>query len=121
MVRLPKYLDERGNLVVLDDVESLLPFKIKRVFYIFDVDDSLRGGHRHKQTVQAAICLKGVCEVSCDDGTHKENYVLNSADKCLVLLTKDWHVMHHFSNDALLLVFASTKFDYNDYIFVPYS
>jgi hypothetical protein len=28
--------------------------------------------------------------------------------------------MHHFTKDAVLLVFANTKFDPNDYIFEEY-
>jgi hypothetical protein len=52
---LKTFTDKRGNLTV---IERIIPFDVKRIFYIYGVDESVRGGHRHKTTVQAAICLK---------------------------------------------------------------
>ena len=56
IIRLRTFTDQRGSLSVVEDE---IPFPIRRVFYIYDVDDSVRGGHRHKKTIQAAICVKG--------------------------------------------------------------
>lgn len=120
LINLVNFKDTRGNLTVLDNTEELLPFKIKRVFYIYGVDESVRGGHRHKETIQAAICIKGSCKVTNDDGKKFESFVLNDPSQCLILETKDWHQMHDFTPDAILLVFASTYFDESDYIFDPY-
>ena len=58
LIDLKTYTDRRGNLTV---IEKVIPFDIKRIFYIYGVDDSVRGGHRHHKTVQAAICLQGHC------------------------------------------------------------
>ena len=120
IIKLKTYTDDRGDLTVLDKIEKLLPFKVRRVFYIYNVDDSQRGGHRHHKTIQAAICIKGSCSVSCNDGKNKKTYLLNSPDICLLLETKDWHTMENFSKDAVLLVLASEIFDKQDYIFGPY-
>ncbi|HQR92649.1 MAG: hypothetical protein B7Y15_13880 [Bacteroidetes bacterium 24-39-8] len=121
LINLVNFKDTRGNLTVLDNTEELLPFKIKRVFYIYGVDESIRGGHRHKETIQAAICIKGSCVVTNDDGQKNEAFLLDDPSKCLILETKDWHQMKDFTPDAILLVFASTYFDDSDYIFEPYS
>lgn len=121
LINLVNFKDTRGNLTVLDNTEELLPFKIKRVFYIYGVDESIRGGHRHKETIQAAICIKGSCVVTNDDGQKNEAFLLDDPSKCLILETKDWHQMKDFTHDAILLVFASTYFDDSDYIFEPYS
>lgn len=121
LINLVNFKDDRGNLTVLDNTEALLPFKIKRVFYIYGVDQSIRGGHRHKETIQAAICIKGSCVVTNNDGLRKEEFLLDDPSKCLILETKDWHQMKDFTSDAILLVFASTYFDESDYIFEPYS
>jgi dTDP-4-dehydrorhamnose 3,5-epimerase-like enzyme len=107
----------RGKLTV---IEKVLPFDIKRIFYIYGVDDSIRGKHRHHKTVQAAVCIHGSCIVSNDDGKAQQDFVLDHPEKCLILQPEDWHTMHHFSEGAVLLVMASTEFDYNDYIFEPY-
>ena len=114
---LKTFTDSRGNLTV---IEKIIPFDIKRIYYIYGVDDSKRGGHRHKKAVQAAVCLRGRCEVYCDDGVNQKTFRLDSPDKCLLLMPQDWHEMLNFSEDAILMVLASEYFDENDYIFDPY-
>ena len=117
IIDLKTFTDDRGRLTV---VEKVIPFEIKRVFYIYDVNDSPRGGHRHHKTLQAAICLKGSCMIYNNDGVNEEEFILDSPSLCLLLETKDWHEMHHFSPDAILMVLASEYFDENDYIFTKY-
>jgi len=117
LISLKTYTDKRGNLTV---IEKSIPFDIKRIFYIYGVDDSRRGGHRHHATVQAAICLKGACSIYNFDGEKKEDFRLDSPDKCLILQPKDWHEMYDFSPDAILMVLASEYFDANDYIYERY-
>src|ERR1700741_965281 len=117
LIYLKTFTDKKGNLIVF---ENVVPFGIKRIFYIYGVDDSKRGGHRHHKTVQAAICLKGSCSIYNNNGVKEETFELNRPDKCLILETKDWHTMYNFSPDAILMVLASENFDEKDYIFEPY-
>lgn len=117
LIDLRTFTDFRGNLTV---IERVLPFDIKRIFYIYGVDDSVRGGHRHHKTIQAAICIQGTCTIFCNDGYSTSEFVLDSPHKCLVLNPEDWHTMSHFSKDAILMVLASEYFDQTDYIFEPY-
>ncbi|MCB9335179.1 MAG: FdtA/QdtA family cupin domain-containing protein [Flavobacteriales bacterium] len=118
IIDLKTFTDSRGNLTV---IEKVIPFDIKRVFYIYGVDDSVRGGHRHHQTIQAAICIQGSCIISNDNNAKKEEFILDAPNKCLILNPEDWHQMHHFTKDAILMVFASEYYDEKDYIFEPYS
>ncbi len=117
-IQLKNFSDNRGNLTV---IEKEIPFDIKRIFYIYGVDDSIRGGHRHHTTTQAAICINGSCIITNDNGITKEDFLMNHPEKCLIINPEDWHTMHHFTADAVLLVLASTPFDANDYIFEPYN
>lgn len=117
IIDLKTFTDKRGNLTV---IEKVLPFDIKRVFYIYGVDDSVRGGHRHKKTIQATICIQGKCTVFCDNSKEQSNYVLHQPNQCLILQTEDWHEMYNFSENCILMVFASECFDESDYIFEPY-
>ena len=117
LIDLKTFTDKRGNLTV---IEKSIPFDIKRIFYIYGVDDSSRGGHRHKTTLQAAICLRGHCRIHNNNGVLEESFVLDQPNKCLILETKDWHIMDQFSPDAILMVLASEYFNEGDYIFEPY-
>lgn len=116
-IDLKTFTDARGNLTV---IEKVIPFDIKRVFYIYGVDDSKRGGHRHHKTIQAAICIKGSCTIFNNDGEKETEFELDKPDKCLILEPKDWHSMYNFSPDAILMVFASEYFDAEDYIYQNY-
>ncbi len=117
LLNLTTYTDNRGNLTVL---ENVMPFDIKRVFYIYGVDSSVRGGHRHRNTTQAAVCIQGTCTIYNYNNIDEEVFVLDHPSKCLVLNPEDWHKMYDFSPDAILMVFASTLFTAEDYIYQPY-
>ncbi|TXB65413.1 WxcM-like domain-containing protein [Vicingus serpentipes] len=114
---LKTFTDKRGNLTV---IEKVIPFEIKRVFYIYGVDDSIRGGHRHHKTIQAAICIQGSCTIYNNDSKTETKFELNQPNKCLVIEPQDWHTMYNFSKDAILMVFASEFFEAEDYIYKPY-
>lgn len=117
LINLETHTDDRGTLSV---VEKILPFQIKRIFYIYNVNDSVRGGHRHRKTVQAAICISGECKIYSNNSKEEKTYSLNNPNQCLILNPEDWHTMYDFSEDAILLVIASEEYDPNDYIYLPY-
>jgi dTDP-4-dehydrorhamnose 3,5-epimerase-like enzyme len=117
LINLKTFTDSRGNLTV---IEKVVPFDIKRIFYIYGVDDSERGGHRHEKTVQAAICIRGNCSIYNNNGVDEKSFLLDSPDQCLLIQPEDWHSMSSFSEDAILMVLASEYYCPNDYIFTPY-
>ncbi len=119
LLTLKTHSDNRGSLSVMDDHE--IPFLIKRIFYIYNVDDSKRGGHRHHKTSQALICITGSCSIECYNGKEKTTYLLDHPKKCLIVYPEDWHIMENFSHNTVLLVLASHYYDKDDYIFEQYS
>jgi hypothetical protein len=119
LINLTTFTDKRGNLTV---IEKVLPFDIKRVFYIYGVDNSVRGRHRHNKTIQAAIAIQGSCRIMNQSGSGMvvEEFILNSPSRCLLINPEDYHWMDNFSNDCILMIFASEFFDANDYIYEQY-
>lgn len=117
LIDLKTFTDQRGNLTV---IEKSIPFDIKRIFYIYGVDESVRGGHRHHKTIQAAICIRGSCRIYNNNGKSEEYFQLDQPNKCLIINPQDWHTMDQFSNDAILMVLASEHFEPSDYIFERY-
>jgi hypothetical protein len=113
IIRLPSHADQRGLLTVID---GILPFAIKRVYYLYKSTGKPRGGHRHRKTVQALVSVAGRCVVDWDNGREKGVETLDSPEKLLVVRPEDWHVMRDFTADSVLLVFASEPFDPSDYI-----
>lgn len=117
LIDLKTFTDHRGSLSV---IEKELPFSVKRVFYIYNVDTSVRGGHRHKKTIQAAICVNGSCRIYNNNGQKEDFFLMNTPSKCLILQPEDWHQMDQFTPGSVLVVLASESFDIDDYIFEPY-
>jgi hypothetical protein len=113
IIQVPTYKDSRGSLAV---VEKLLPFEIKRLYYIYDCSNLPRGGHRHKKNMQALVCVKGSCIIDWNNGIEQGTMLLSRPDALLLLMPEDYHTMHDFSPDAVLLVLASEYFDSDDYI-----
>jgi hypothetical protein len=120
LLNLQTHTDKRGNLTV---IEKIIPFEIKRIFYIYGVDNSTRGYHRHKKTIQAAIAIQGKCRIvsKSGEGCPEDEYLLDTPWKCLLLQPEDFHWMDNFSKDCILMVLASENFDKDDYIFTPYA
>ena len=108
--------DDRGSLVALESDKNI-PFEIKRVYYIFDTKSGVvRGLHAHKDLSQVMVCLKGSCRVMLDNGLLKEQVVLDSPNKGLLIDSMMWREMHDFSEDCVLLVLANEHYDESDYI-----
>ncbi|WBA13982.1 sugar 3,4-ketoisomerase [Salinivibrio proteolyticus] len=115
-IEFPSLGDERGNLVALEGLKNI-PFEIKRVYYLLDMQANVpRGFHAHKEIVQVAICVKGSCDILMDNGQDKEIVTLDSPSKGLLIDVMQWHEMSNFSQDCVLLVLASEHYDETDYI-----
>jgi len=108
--------DNRGSLVSLESMKNI-PFEIKRVYYIFGNKQNIRRGfHAHKNLQQVLIAVSGSCKILLDDGTNKQEVLLDSPSKGLLIKNCVWREMFDFSADCVLLVLASDHYNENDYI-----
>jgi len=115
IIEIPKIMDKRGNLAVIEN--GLLPFKMKRVYYLFDVPaGAYRGGHAHKKQQAFLIAISGSFEVILDDGNQRKSIMLNRPDRGLLIPTGIWRELHDFSQGSVCLVVNSDQFDESDYI-----
>ena len=114
--RMPRVADIRGSLTVGEFGRSI-PFAVKRYFMVFDVPSmETRGEHAHRECHQFLICVRGSCAVVADDGKHRQEFLLNKLDVGVHLPPMVWGIQYKYSDDALLLVYASHYYDGADYI-----
>ena len=67
IINLPKVEDYRGNLAIIE--KDVVPFEIKRVYYLYDVpSNAYRGGHAHKILQQLIIAASGSFDLIVNDG-----------------------------------------------------
>ena len=110
--------DERGSLVAVEiGMEKVVPFDIKRVYYIYQTGEGVsRGFHAHRNLKQVAICLAGKCRMVLDNGNKREEIWMSSPTRGLLIESMVWREMHDFSRDCVLLVLASEHYAESDYI-----
>ncbi len=115
IVEIPKIKDVRGNLSVIEG--DLLPFEIKRVYYLYDVpSDASRGGHAHIEQWEFLVALSGSFEVLVDDGVAQKTFLLNKPFQGLLLPNGIWRALDNFSSGSVCLVTSSGVFLEEDYI-----
>ncbi|GGW71542.1 hypothetical protein GCM10008085_24490 [Winogradskyella epiphytica] len=115
IIEIPRVHDERGLLAVIE--KTTIPFKIERVYYLYDVpSDAFRGGHAHKELYQLIIPLSGSFDVLLKDGENSKTINLNKPHKGLLVVPGIWREIDNFSSGCVCLVLASSEYDELDYI-----
>lgn len=108
--------DERGKLVVIEGGQQI-PFEIKRVFYIYDSDNTVvRGQHANRESEFVLINVAGQSKVRITDGEEEIIVELNRPMMGVYIPKMIWKDMYDFSEDSVLLVLASTHYDGAEYI-----
>lgn len=108
--------DTRGMLVALEENKEI-PFRIKRVYYMYDTGTNVRRGyHAHKKLEQILICVHGACTIHLDNGKNVEEVRLDKPYEGLYIANNIWREMYDFTEDAVLMVLASELYDESDYI-----
>ena len=115
IINIPKVEHYRGNIAVIE--KDVVPFDIKRVYYLYDVPSSAkRGGHAHKDQIELLIALSGSFDVILKDGKTTQTVTLNKPDKGLLIKTNVWRELENFSSGSVCLVVVSDVFEEEDYI-----
>ena len=115
LISIPKIEDNRGNLSVIEN--DVLPFEMKRVYYLYDVPSGAeRGGHSHKEQKEFLIALSGSFDVILNNGEESQKVTLNKPFEGLLINPGIWRELNNFSSGSVCLVIASAVFDESDYI-----
>lgn len=115
IIKIPKIEDPRGNLSVIE--KDVLPFEMKRVYYLYDVPSGAeRGGHSHKEQQEFLVALSGSFDVILNNGHEEQTVTLNKPFEGLLITNGIWRELKNFSSGAVCLVVASEVFEEADYI-----
>ncbi len=111
--------DERG-LLTAAQFPSQVPFLVKRIFVVSDVEPGgLRGGHAHHTCHQLLIPLSGEIRVTWEGLPDSGDLVLRKGGNALHIPPLVWALQEYLTPRASLLVLASHEYDVNDYIDDP--
>ena len=108
--------DLRGSLAAVE-MSRDLPFVPARFFAVFGVPSKdVRGEHAHRQCSQVLVCLRGSVRCIVDDGSRRDEVLLDRPEIGLYMPPMTWGTQFDYSADAVLAVFASHPYDGADYI-----
>ncbi len=114
LIDLPTHEDSRGILTSIEQNEDI-PFEIKRVFYVHHIKGK-RGCHAPIDTDEVLIPISGSFYVNVLDGVSSKTFFLNDLTKGLFIPRLIFLEMYDFTEDAVCLVLANTKYDDSRYL-----
>lgn len=116
VIDLGKIHSRSGNITISEG-NKLLPFSVKRVYYLYDVPGGAeRGGHAHKNLYQLIVAASGSFDVKLEDGFNSKTLNLNHPYTGLLVTPGIWREIINFSSGSICLVLASELFNEIDYI-----
>ena len=107
VINLPAIEGKRGKLSFIE--EPVLPFSIKRVYWIYDAVDGITGGnHAHLNASRIIICTNGKAELHLEtpDGALYE-FTLDHPAKGLYFPKLHW-ISYTLRDNAILMVLVDT-------------
>ena len=112
--------DERGRLVVIEGNQDI-PFDIKRAFYIYGSDATVKRGqhagqHANRESEFVLVNVAGKSKVRITDGENESIVELDKPMKAVYIPKMIWKDMYDFSEDSVLLVLANTHYNGKEYI-----
>lgn len=116
IIELPRHAHENGTIAVAQN-SSLLPFDIKRTFFIYDIpSDAKRGGHSHYHTEELIVAVTGSFVVKMYDGVEWKTVALNRPYQALYVPAGIWRSLEDFSSGSVCLSLCPDDFDEADYV-----
>jgi hypothetical protein len=113
---LTTHSDERGNLTVLDKIDQLVNWTVKRSYWITDAL-AARGGHCVKGERKLYIMAQGSCKVRIFDGRKWYDLTLQGPGEALELKADLWREMDDFSPNSVMFSLCNLYYDKSQYIF----
>lgn len=114
-IQIPTIIDEAS--LTFAEAKRHIPFQIKRFYLIYNADtNNIRGKHAHRRLKQVIFCIRGSIRMVLDNGSRREEVLLDNPHTGLLLENMVWREMHGFTKDTILFVVASEYFEERDYI-----
>jgi hypothetical protein len=117
LINLSRIDTGKGYISVVDNGRGVLPFEVKRIFYIYDIPGGKsRGAHAHKTCHQFIVAASGAFEILLDDGKVQKVAELNRPYVGLHVPPGIWASERDFSSGSICLILTSHEYDPEDYI-----
>jgi hypothetical protein len=112
-----RFRDDRGEITIFD-LKLDIPFESKRVFMLTAVPSNTeRGGHGHKKCEQYIVSVSGVWEIKLFSAESRFSFQLDNKSGGILIPVGTYIIMKPLEDHSVLCVFASEKYDSDDYFY----
>ena len=115
LIKFSMHANDSGSLCVYESGD-LVPFDIKRIFTVTAKKNEVRGNHAHKMCTQILVCVSGIVEVCCDNGTDKSIYLLSNMGQGLLVPAGVWASEKYICGGSVLMALCDRSYESKDYI-----
>ncbi|MBR1788677.1 MAG: FdtA/QdtA family cupin domain-containing protein [Bacteroidaceae bacterium] len=116
LIGIPHVGDNRGALAFAE-ARSVIPFDIRRVFWIYDVPvGAHRGGHAHWTCAEVVVPVSGGFTMVVDDGRRRTEVKMGSPTTGILVPAGVWCELKDFKPGTVLAVMASHPYDATGYV-----
>ena len=106
-----KTFASRGYNLTPMDLKDLVPFEIKRIYWITDFNEEGRTGeHCHKVEEEVFIAAQGSFVAIIDDGRRKKEVPLKGPHEAIHVPNFIWHGFVNTSPDCVIVALSSTSY-----------
>jgi len=113
--KIIEFKKQNNNITIENKLD--IPFDVKRIYYLYDVNNSsIRGEHAHKDLFQVIFGLNQGLKIKIDDGQNVKTFNLNNPNKGLLIVPGIWRTLTEFSPESICIVMASELYSEEDYI-----
>lgn len=114
-IDLPRHARMDGEVVVAE-VGAQVPFAIARMFTVKAPGGAKRGEHAHRLCSQFMICVQGIIDIVCDDGSDRRTFALDRGNLALLVPPMIWNTVMYRQADSVLAVLCDRPYEKEDYI-----
>ncbi len=116
IIKFPVIKNKGASLAFFEGTKHI-PFKIKRIFFLYDVAlDALRGQHANKSISEFITVLQGSLDLLADNGKEKRKFCLKLPYEGLFIPPMTWVKLDNFSVGTICVVCTSEYYDEKTYI-----
>jgi hypothetical protein len=112
---LASHVDDRGTLTVFDKIDQLVPWTVKRSYWITDVAGQ-RGAHCVKGEKKFYVMARGSCTMRIFDGSDWHEEKLHGPSEMIEFRADLWREIKDFSEGAVLFTLCNEHYDRSKYI-----
>ena len=113
---LPTFSDSRGDLTILDKLDELVDWQVKRSYWLTNAKLP-RGAHCVKGERKFYVMAQGSCVAKIYDGNNWYQIELKGPNEVLWLKADLWREFENFTEGAVMFTLCNMSYDKSDYLF----